>query len=80
VIISGFLVLFQVKRYKISVKNFEQIVIYLILLQIYPQRTVGVTEQIAGEPGLSRGCAASVPLLCAEFSLAGAGLGGRAAV
>ena len=47
VIISGLFVLFQVKRYKKSVKNFELIAIYLILLQFYPQGTGVVTGPIA---------------------------------
>jgi len=47
VIISGLFVLFQVKRYKKSVKNFELIAIYLILLQFYPQGTGVVTGAIA---------------------------------
>jgi hypothetical protein len=42
-----FLGLFQVKRYKKSVKIFELIVIYLILLQFYPQGTGVVTGAIA---------------------------------
>jgi len=52
---------FQVKRYKKAVKNFEQIVIYLILLQFYPQRTALLTGQSDGEPGLCRCWVASVP-------------------
>lgn len=79
VIIPGFCLRLYVERYQKSVKNFEQIVIYLILLQFYPQRTAVVTGQSAGEPGLSRCCGGSGPLTCAGVPPAGADLGGRAA-
>ena len=60
VIISGFWVLFRVERDKKSVKNFEQIPICPILLEIFRwlRRVSRYTSEVI------RGCAAVVPLVC----------------
>ena len=63
VIISSFCVRLQVKRYKKSVKNFEQSVIYRILLRNFPPTPAVATVQLAGAPS----CTAGAPLGCDEI-------------
>jgi hypothetical protein len=77
VIISGFWVRFPAERDKKSVKNFEQIAIYLKLLEFNQLATAVVTAPSAGKPVLGRGCAAGVPLTGAGVSPVGTWLAGR---